>query len=128
MATSTLREFTIDATSTWRATSPWGGGHTHETDPTQKGWILRVLRARTPGLCLLGQRGQSGCATVSPIGCGAFDVALYLERPQTIEKGLGTGSLPTPITFIWVASTPGWGLTVIEEIERIRRECADDLE
>lgn len=114
-----FKEFSVSPRSQWSASSPWGGGHTTETDPTRKGWRLV---ASSHQLAVIGQKGVKGCASVMPLSDGRLDVAYHDEaKPEELaarfsknERVGGDGYLP-------VDGIPGWGLLVIEEIERIRR-------
>ena len=105
--------------STWSATSPWGGGHTAETDPTRKGWRLV---ASSHQLAVIGQKGVKGCASVMPLSDGRFDVAYYDDsKPEEIAARFAKGERVSGDGFTQVTESPGWGLAVIEEIDRIRR-------
>ena len=78
-------------------------------------------------LALVGQKGQPCCASVMPLSDGKLDIAFYTEKPVVVEQGLKTNSPPEPVRFLQVASTSGWGLKVIQELEKIRRDYADEL-
>ena len=75
----------------------WGGGHTPETLPTNKGWRCRFMgnggfTGGGRGLWLMGQRNVAGCASIQwypsmPEEFPALDVALYdLDAAASIER------------------------------------------
>lgn len=108
-------EFTLD--SRWWLSLIWGGGFTHETDPTRQGW--RAARVKKGSeILLIGRRGMAGCASV--LRGSALDVALYIETPEEVAACIkeGNGATLDPI-YVSVPETPGWGLAVIEKIRDV---------
>jgi len=118
---SILKSFSISPQASWEGTSPWGGGHTHETDPTRRGWRLRAV---STNLAIIGRRGKPGCISVMPISGGQFDVAWYEEDPATVDANLRQPREDRdnldPI-YVPVAAVPGWALRFIERIEANER-------
>ena len=91
----------------------WGTGHTHETDPTNKGW--KATRPQKDSqLLLVGQKGVPGCATLSLRG-DEVDVAVYCETPAVIRTALAAGSV-TDAMYHKLPNTSGIGLSVIQLI------------
>ena len=114
-----LKEFKAPSAAESLKMNCWGGGHTHETDPTRKGWRCKVVPGKTD-LLLIGQAGKDGCASVMQMS-GKLDVAIYEEDPITVEKYLkGAGEVSDPL-YKTVPNVPGWGLYVIDEIEKDRK-------
>lgn len=133
MTTNKLKEFSVSPTA-W-ALSIWGGGHTRETDPSQKGWRVRPL-TKGNSIVLVGRRGVEGCFSVQPMLEGDLDIALYQETPEQVAAMKAAGEYVDAV-FHSVPNTPGWGLTAIEllgedmkGLEEYRAElasgCRDD--
>jgi hypothetical protein len=91
----------------------WGGGHTHETDPTNKGWKA-ARPQKSSQLLLVGQPGVSGCATLSLRG-DEVDVAVYCETPAFIRTSLAKGE-STDAMYHQLPNISGIGLSVIQLI------------
>jgi hypothetical protein len=113
-----LREFRVSS----RPIMPWGGGHTAATDPTQNGWsIKKVGRAY-----LIAKKGDVVAASARKVG-DKWDVALYWNKPSDVRRYLRTGhqfdseGYTIEATYETVPDTPGWGLTVIDLLDRERR-------
>ena len=115
-----LKEFTIHPQQQWNNTSPWGGGHTIETDPTRKGW---KMRANSVHCAVVGQPGKPGCASVMRMGDNQLDVALYEETPNEVSEQLKTGFVDA-VMYVAAPNCPGWALTIIDLIEEVRARMA----
>ena len=113
----------------------WGGGHTPETLPTNKGWRCRFkgnggFTGGGRGLWLMGQRNVAGCASIQwypsmPEEFPALDVALYDETPEEISAIIKAGkSMEGIYVKTPVLELGGTGLLVIQFIEHRRLECA----
>ena len=96
----------------------WGGGHTPDTDPGRQGWRCVPVRGLTK-VWVVGQKGKEGCASFRPLPKGRWDVALYLEGPREVALELSAGR-SLDARYVQVTNTPGFGLTIIEEIEADR--------
>ena len=120
MANTTLRDFQVSPSSRWDATSPWGGGHTLETDPTRRGWRLRP-QPGNPELAVIGRPGKKGCLSAMFLS-GGVDVATYDDLdPKTLSERLKLGKVPAD-AFKLVPAIPGWVLEFVWDIERAERE------
>ena len=113
-----LRKFRVSS----RPIMPWGGGHTAATDPTRNGWsIKKVGRAY-----LIAKKGDVVAASARKVG-DKWDVALYWNKPSDVRRYLRTGhqfdseGYTIEPTYETVPDTPGWGLTVIDLLDRERR-------
>lgn len=94
----------------------WGGGHTRETDPTQRGWRCRAQPGRLGQLFVIGRRGVSGCASILLLGSG-LDVAIYDNlTPLEVSEGLATGRVIAD-EYLALPNVPGWGLQIARKIE-----------
>lgn len=114
-----LKDFTVDNRWWWG----WaGGGHTVETDPTNRGWrCARVKKGED--LVLLGRRGVKGCMTIRPLSNG-LDVAFYDElAPEDLIRD----GIPPADDYKSVDLIPGWALPLIQEVESSQgvQELAD---
>lgn len=120
-SSAALRQFT--ASPNWWSINIWGGGHTRETDPTQRGWKAgrpKETRQGNPLLILVGRRGVKGCFSVLPV-VGILDVLIYDETPEEIIAQWGRHETPVYSHAMRVDNIPGWGLELIELIENIER-------
>ena len=107
--------FTVD--NRWWVRNIWGGGHTAETDPTQRGW--RAARVTPNSAVLVGRRGKPGCFSAIQMSDGTIEVALYVETPEEVAASWKKGEvLDCPYRF--VPNIPGWALPLIAQIERDR--------
>lgn len=110
------------------AATIWGGGHTRETLPTNKGWRARATCKDSPTL-LGGRPGVKGCFTAQlvpalvvegqKVADGYIDLAVYSETPEEVLAALkeANGSILDP-TYHRQAYHPGWGLTAISLVEQ----------
>jgi hypothetical protein len=122
-----LREFSV---STYWWSPLWGGGHTHETDPTNHGWRAKKIRntgdpARgIPAQVLVGRAGVAGCFSavlMSPRepGRAELDLAFYTEEtPEQIAKAMLDKEPLDPIYEV-VPEISGWGLVAIERLNAL---------
>ena len=107
----------------------WGGGHTVETLPSNKGW-----RCRPAGVCwVVGQRGKRGCASIRVLEYAhpayadrepALDVAIYLQDPKEVHDAImagGAGHLDPRYVEVPILELGGEGLNVLRLIEEERR-------
>jgi hypothetical protein len=100
----------------------WGGGHTPDTEPTQRGWRCVPVKGPTPAdpvVCwVVGQRGVKGCASLM-MADGRLDVALYEEGPKEVDASLRKLEGSTHVDaqkYLEFQAIPGVGLRVIREI------------
>lgn len=107
-----LREFKTDP-AWWRLTL-WGGGHTSETLPTNRGW--RAAKAGGPDVVLVGRKGVKGCFSARPFGEGRLDVAVYGESPEEVVSAWKAREYLDPI-YKTVEHVPGWALPFVRELE-----------
>jgi hypothetical protein len=117
------------STNQWQDACIWGGGHTLETLPTNKGWRARPLAKKRPDVLMIGQRGIECCATVVRTKlyddeCNerpGLDVAIYLESPEEVLQ-LAKAEKWEELSprFVQIDEIPGFGLRVINMIERER--------
>ena len=116
----------------WYLSSPWGNGHTVETDPTQRGWRIKALKAISPETVLIGQRGIPGCAICTPPwegeAHGNVFVQILQETPNEVSRLASKSGfeaiahLTDPATDMEPEEKSGWGLAVVRAIEQERRE------
>jgi len=121
-SSAALRQFT--ASPNWWSINIWGGGHTLETDPTQRGWKAgrpKETMQGNPLLILVGRRGVKGCFSVLPCSEGKkLDVLIYDdETPEEIIAQWGRHETPVYSHAMLVDNIPGWGLDVIQDIEQV---------
>ena len=91
-----------------------------ETDPLHLGWRCHLLKFdKGPRTWLMGQRGIVGCASIRYLG-DDLDVALYLEKPEEVAKGLKENE-PYDAVYKRVKQYPGCGLEIIRLIEEDRK-------
>lgn len=104
-----LKEFRIS----FRWWDDWaGGGHTIQTDPTNRGWRCALL-TKGSDVAVLGRRGVPGCFTVQKLS-GVLDVAVYDELcPEDLVK-----RIPPADAYKQVPAIPGWALGLIQEMEK----------
>lgn len=120
------KEFKVSHSQRWQSSLPWGNGHTHETDPTRKGWRLKGLEY----VAVMGQTGVAGCVTVVcltggyDVGCltDGYDVGFHSElKPEEAFRRLKEGEILHADEYRQYPSHGGWALPVIARIEAIRR-------
>lgn len=98
----------------------WGSGHTAATDPTRQGWRCRP---RETGVLILGQRGVAGCASIARLSAQRLDVALYSDvTPEALSAAWHGGEKIYADSYHSVEDYPGWGLAVIQLVERARQD------
>lgn len=105
----------------------WGGGHTLETDPTRRGWRA-ALSGKGSHCLVIGQRGVSGCASVMELSGSMLDIAYYDNlTPEALAQWLNQpreerdGRVLADVAYEAREAIPGWGLYVLDRIERMRR-------
>jgi len=114
-----LRELTVSYHQLWQNTFPWGGGHTHTTDPTKRGWRMKAVSSK---LTVIGRTGIPGCMSVLLLSEG-FDVAIYdEEKPEDIFRALKDGQRLQADEYKQVGNYSGWALALLQEIEGLNQE------
>ena len=103
---------------------PWGGGHTHETDPSRNGWRCRPVGDN--GVLLLAKKGDVVAASCRKMSDG-WDVGLYWNSPSDVaaylrgETKFCSEGYTIEATYRKVADVPGWGLEVIDLLREERK-------
>lgn len=123
-----LKEFTVSIQSIWSGSSPFGGGHTVETDPTKRGWRLVAV---SDELAVIGRKGKPGCfgiRTMSGGDRGKYLIGLYEEeKPEELTELLKEGKTPPPNFYATVDAVSGWILDPIDDLERLEAEVRASL-
>lgn len=113
-----LREFHVSPADRWRASFPWGGGHTAATDPTRRGWRMKVLAKRSGGtVALFGRAGIKGCFVAVPLS-GGYDVHFYEDLSPEEREAAFFGPEPAAADYFRIVSgESGWALEPIRLVE-----------
>lgn len=125
-----LKDFQISDHHRWSVTHPWGGGHTHETNPTQRGWRMVPMKH----CVMIGRRSHKGCISMQELS-NCYDVAVYEgECPKQVERWLRMSIADRKEAGLYfdpmykqVSPTPGWALPFVQLLEHIEGH-EDDTE
>jgi len=122
MTAEFLKKFAISPQQLWMKGTPWGGGHTRETDPVLQGWRLK---ARSLELCIIGRKanggGVRGCASVMTL-TDRFDVAIYDDlTPKELEDKFKAGERVQGDEYFQVDDCSGWALKVIDKLRELHQ-------
>ncbi len=115
-----LKEFKASWRSNPLVVNAWGGGHTHETDPTRRGWRIRPVKENRKGAILFGRPGKPGCFSVVSLSDGELDIAMYDGRPEDVSDYLRTGQHcegSWDPDYHEAKNISGWALEFVQEIE-----------
>lgn len=109
--TFSLKQFSVS--NRWWA--DWaGGGHTVQTDPSNRGWRAAKL-SKDGDLVVVGRPGVFGCFSVRQMKDGRLDVAVYdVRTPESLKD-----SIPPADAYKVVDCIPGWALEFIQEQESL---------
>lgn len=110
-----LKEFGIDAATLWRNSLPWGGGHTAQTDPTRRGWVMIVM---TQDRAVFGRRGVKGSfSATARLGGVVIEFYRDLDVAEARDALRLRNAEPSAIGFLPSRLRCGWALEGVEFIE-----------
>jgi len=104
----------------------WGGGWTLDnraSAPFMSGWKCKPVR-NVKNTWLIGQAGESGCATVIRIQREkgwVWDVCVYDTTPKAVALGFKTGAPSYGVHYETIGNYPGFALAVVRLISECRQ-------